>query len=58
VSVDRDGRLELDVTQLLLQRGLLAGELAILKERLVGGVNDEETIETVQERVLTALEVG
>jgi hypothetical protein len=40
-AVERDGGLPLDFAQFFLERRLDFGELAVFKQRLVGGVDDD-----------------
>ncbi len=54
--VQRDGRLLHHVAEFFLERDLFADQLAILKQRLVGGIDDDDAIEAVQQGILTCFQ--
>ena len=47
---------EQDVAELFLQRDLFADRLAVFEQRLVGGIDDNDPVEPVQQRVLAGFE--
>ena len=56
LAVERDGGLALDFAELFAERGLDFGELAVFKQRLVGGVDDDGAVVAVEQRVVAGLQ--
>ena len=56
-AVSRDGWLVTDVAQFFFDGDPFARELAILEERLVSRVEDEHTVEAIQQNILAGLQL-
>jgi hypothetical protein len=55
VIVQSDGGLVDGVAKFLLQRHLLADELAVFKKCLLGGICNQDAVVTVEQHILTRL---
>ena len=56
LAVERDGGLALDFAEFFAERGLDLGELAVFKQRLVGGIDDDGAVVAVEQRVVAGLQ--
>ena len=54
MAIEGDGWFEQQFTQLLVQGEVSADQLPIFVKRLVGGTDNDNAVETIQERVLAS----
>ena len=56
LAIERDGGLVLDFAEFFIERRLDLRELAVFKQRLVGGIDDDRAVVAVEQRVVAGLQ--
>ena len=57
LAIESDRRFVVNVTQLLFQRDVFADKLAVFKKGLVGRIDNDQTIESIEQGVLSILQL-
>ncbi len=57
LAIERDGGLVLDFAELFIERRLDLRELAVFKQRLIRGVDDDRAVVAVEQRVVAGLQL-